>query len=154
MATSAQVREHARLLLASYRRPLLGMLVLNGLAALAALAGPQLLGDIVESVRRGTTAGHIDRLALLLAVALAAQTALTWWARKSAFVLGETVFATLRERYLERVLALPLSSVERAGTGDLVTRSTGDVEALARTVRFAVPEVLVASLTVPGKELL
>ena len=73
---------------------------------------------------------------------------LTWLARRSAFVLGETVFAELRERFLEKVLSLPLSTVERAGTGDLVTRSTGDVEALARTVRFAVPEVLVASVTV------
>jgi ABC-type multidrug transport system fused ATPase/permease subunit len=148
VASAVQVREQARLLLASYRRPLLGMLLLNALAALAALAGPKLLGDIVESVRHGTTTSHVDRLALLLAVALAAQTALTWWARRSAFVLGETVFATLRERYLERVLGLPLSAVERAGTGDLVTRSTGDVEALARTVRFAVPEVLVAATTV------
>ena len=148
VASAVQVREQARLLLAGYRRPLLGMLALNGLAAVAALAGPRLLGDVVESVRRGTTESHIDRLALLLAAALVAQTALTWWARRSAFVLGETVFASLRERYLERVLALPLSAVERAGTGDLVTRSTGDVEALARTVRFAVPEVLVAGLTV------
>ncbi len=148
VATLGTVREQARLLLADYRRPLRVMLALNGLAALAALAGPRLLGDIVESVRSGTTTSHIDRLALLLAGALCAQTALTWWARRSAFVLGENVFATLRERFLERVLALPLSAVERAGTGDLVTRSTGDVEALARTVRFAVPEVLVASLTV------
>ena len=104
--------------------------------------------QIVESVQEGTTTEHIDQLAMLLAVALLVQTVLTWWARKSAFVLGETVFARLRERYLETVLSLPLSTVERAGTGDLVTRSTGDVEALARTVRFAVPEVLVASITV------
>jgi ABC-type multidrug transport system fused ATPase/permease subunit len=124
------------------------MLVLNALAALAALAGPRLLGEIVESVREGTTTGHIDRLVLLLAVALAAQTLLTWFARRAGFVLGEAVFARLRERYLTRVLSLPLSTVERAGTGDLVTRSTGDIEALARTVRFAVPEVLVAMVTV------
>ncbi len=136
------------MLLAEHRRPLLGMLALNGFAALAALAGPRLLGDIVESVSDGTTTEHIDQLALLLAVALLVQTVLTWLARKSAFVLGETVFARLRERFLEKVLSLPLSTVERAGTGDLVTRSTGDVEALARTVRFAVPEVLVASITV------
>ena len=148
VATGAQVREQTRLLLRDHRRPLAGMLALNGLAALAALAGPRLLGGIVESVRAGTTQSHIDQLALLLAVALVAQTAFTWWARRSAFVLAETVFATLRERYLQRVLSLPLSTVERAGTGDLVTRSTGDVEALARTVRFAVPEVLIASLTV------
>jgi ABC-type multidrug transport system fused ATPase/permease subunit len=148
VANTAQVREQAKLLMADHRRSLTWMLALNGLAALAGLAGPRLLGDIVESVREGTTTEHIDRLAMLLAAALLAQTLLTWWARRSAFVLAETVFARLRERFLERVLALPLSTVERAGTGDLVTRSSGDVEALARTVRFAVPEVLVASLTV------
>jgi ABC-type multidrug transport system fused ATPase/permease subunit len=147
VASTAQVREQATLLLKDHKRPLVLMLVLNGLAALAGLAGPRLLGGMVQSVRAGTTTGHLDRLALLLAAALLAQTLLTWWARRSAFVLAETVFARLRERFLERVLSLPLSTVERAGTGDLVTRSTGDVEALARTVRFAVPEVLVASLT-------
>ena len=103
---------------------------------------------MVQSVTDGTTTEHIDKLALILAAALLAQTVLTWLARRSAFVLAENVFAVLRERFLEKVLSLPLSTVERAGTGDLVTRSTGDIEALARTVRFAVPEVLVASVTV------
>lgn len=148
VATAAQVRAQTGALLARYRRPLLAMLGLNALAALAGLAGPPLLGAVVEAVRRGATTAYVDRLALLLAAALAAQTLLTWWARRSGFVLAETVFAALRERYLERVLTLPLSTVERAGTGDLVTRSTGDVEALARTVRFAVPEVLIAAVTV------
>ncbi|MGH8894000.1 MAG: ABC transporter ATP-binding protein [Actinomycetes bacterium] len=148
VATSAEVWATARSLLSDHRRPLVLMLGLNALAAVAGLVGPRLLGDVVESVREGTTRGHIDRLALLLALALATQTVLTWLARRAGFVLGERIFARLRENYLARVLALPLSTVERAGTGDLVTRSTGDVEALARTVRFAVPEVLVASVTV------
>jgi ABC-type multidrug transport system fused ATPase/permease subunit len=124
------------------------MLTLHALAALAAVVGPRLLGAMVQSVRDGTTTQHVDGLALLLAVSLIAQTVLTFIARRASFVLGETVFAELREGFLERVLRLPLSTVERAGTGDLVTRSTGDVEALARTVRFAVPEVLVAIVTV------
>ena len=85
VANTAQVREQAKLLMADHRRPLIWMLALNGLAALAGLAGPRLLGDIVESVRAGTTTEHIDRLALLLAAALLAQTLLTWWARRSAF---------------------------------------------------------------------
>jgi ABC-type multidrug transport system fused ATPase/permease subunit len=148
VATSRQEWAQTRRLLAEHRRALLGMLALNALAALAGLAGPRLLGSLVGSLEAGTSRGHIDRLALLLAGALAVQTVLTWLARRAGFVLGETVFAGLREGYLARVLSLPLSTVERAGTGDLVTRSTGDVEALARTVRFAVPEVLVASVTV------
>ena len=41
-------------------------------------------------------------------------------------------------------LALPLVEVERAGTGDLLSRTTNDIEALSRTVRFAMPEWLVA----------
>jgi ABC-type multidrug transport system fused ATPase/permease subunit len=142
------VRAKAREIFREHRSAVIGMLVLHALAALAAVVGPRLLGSLVQSVRDGTTMGHADRLTLLLAASLVAQTLLTFVARRQSFVLGETVFAELREGFLGRVLQLPLSTVERAGTGDLVTRSTGDVEALARTVRFAVPEVLVALVTV------
>ncbi len=83
----------------------------------------------------------------MLAVAVALQTGLTWAARRQSFVLGERVFAQLREQFVQRVVALPLSTVERAGTGDLVTRTTRDVDALSHTVRFAVPTILVAGLT-------
>jgi ABC-type multidrug transport system fused ATPase/permease subunit len=37
--------------------------------------------------------------------------------------------------------------VERAGTGDLLSRTSRDVDALSRTVRFAVPETIVAFVT-------
>jgi ABC-type multidrug transport system fused ATPase/permease subunit len=148
VASGTDVRAKAREIFAAHRRAVTWMLTLHALAALAAVVGPRLLGAMVQSVRDGTTTQHVDRLALLLAVSLIAQTVLTFIARRASFVLGETVFAELREGFLERVLRLPLSTVERAGTGDLVTRSTGDVEALARTVRFAVPEVLVAIVTV------
>ena len=57
------------------------------------------------------------------------------------------MFAELREDFMRRVLALPLSTVERAGTGDLVSRTTADVDSLARTIRFAVPETLIAAVT-------
>ena len=148
VASAAQVWAHARLLFREHRRAVASVAGLTGLATCAALAGPRLLGEIVQAVQTGTSRAYVDRLAVLLGLAVLAQTLLTFLARRSAFVLAETVFARLRERYLERVLTLPLSTVERAGTGDLVTRSTGDVEALARTVRFAVPEVLVAAITV------
>ena len=95
----------------------------------------------------GTTTAHVDKLVLLLAAFLLAQTILTWFARRASFVLSEKIFAELREDFMRRVLALPLSTVERAGTGDLVSRTTADVDALARTVRFAVPETLIAAVT-------
>ena len=48
---------------------------------------------------------------------------------------------------MRHVLALPLSTVERAGMGDLVSRTTADVDALARSIRFAIPETLIAAVT-------
>src|SRR4029079_19811297 len=89
----------------------------------------------------------VDKLVAALAAFLLAQTILTWFARRSSFILSERIFADLREDFMRRVLALPLSTVERAGTGDLVSRTTADVDALAGTIRFAVPETLIAAVT-------
>jgi ABC-type multidrug transport system fused ATPase/permease subunit len=127
---------------------LCGVVALHAAAAGAGLAGPPVLGRLVESVQEGTTTAHVDRLVLLLGAFLIVQTVLTWFARRASFVLSEQMFAELREDFMHRVLALPLSTVERAGTGDLVSRTTADVDALARTVRFAVPETLIAAITV------
>ena len=97
--------------------------------------------------RRAPRAGTWTPSSSLLAIALVTQTILTFFARLASFVLSEKMFAELREDFMQRVLALPLSTVERAGTGDLVSRTTADVDALARTVRFAIPETLVAAVT-------
>jgi ABC-type multidrug transport system fused ATPase/permease subunit len=147
VATSAQVRAHAIAIARRHRRALTVAVGLHAAAALAALAGPALLGAIVEAVRQGTTTGHVDRLALAVLAALVVEVGLVGVARNASYVLGERVLAELRERFLDRVLALPLGTVERAGTGDLLTRSTRDGDEVAESVRFAVPETLIATVT-------
>jgi ABC-type multidrug transport system fused ATPase/permease subunit len=147
IADGPELRGQARVLARRHRRALLGTVGLHAAAATAGLAGPPLLGKLVESVEGGTTQGFVDRIVLLLAVFLVVQTILTWFARRASFVLAEKMFAELREDFMRRVLGLPLSTVERAGTGDLVSRTTADVDSLARTIRFAVPETLIAAIT-------
>ncbi|HEU0132579.1 MAG TPA: ABC transporter ATP-binding protein [Mycobacteriales bacterium] len=141
------VRAYARLLLRRHPRALVAAVALYAAAAVAGLAGPPLLGRLVESVSRGTTRAHVDTVALLLAAFVLLQTALTRVSRLVSLTLAERVFAELREDFLARVVDLPLSTVERAGSGDLLTRMTSDVDTLARTVRDAVPEVVVAGTT-------
>jgi len=147
IAEGAELRAQARLLGSRHRRGLIGMLALHAVAAAAGLAGPPLLGQLVESVQRGTTQAHVNAVVAVLAAFLLAQTILTFFARRASFVLAEKIFAELREDFMRRVLGLPLSTVERAGTGDLVSRTTADVDSLARTIRFAVPETLIAAVT-------
>ena len=147
IAEGEELRSQAKLLAGRHKRGLAAMVGLHAAAAAAGLAGPPLLGGLVQSVQDGTTTEHVDQIVLLLAVFLAAQTILTFFARRKSFVLAEKMFAELREDFMRRVLGLPLSTVERAGTGDLVSRTTADVDSLARTIRFAVPETLIAAVT-------
>jgi ABC-type multidrug transport system fused ATPase/permease subunit len=148
IADTSGVVRHTRGLMREHRAFLGRVLGLHALAAVAALAGPWLVGRLVDTVSTGGTRAEVDRLALALATAVVVQTGLTWAARRSSFVLGETVFAQLREQFVGRAVNLPLSTVERAGTGDLVARTTNDVEALSHVVRFGIPSIFVASVTV------
>jgi ABC-type multidrug transport system fused ATPase/permease subunit len=147
VASPAQVRRRAWAVARRHRGALAAMIGLHAAAAVAGLAGPALLGFLVDSVRRGTTAAEVDRVALGVLVAVVAQVALVRVARLASYVLGERVLAELREEFLDGVLALPLGTVEQAGTGDLLARSTRDVEEVAEVVRFAGPETLIAALT-------
>ena len=148
VATTTQVRDRARVLARRHRGRLALTVGLHAVATLAGLAGPALLGLLVDEVGDGTTASHVDRIALAVLAALVAQVVLVRVARLASYVLGEQVLAELREEFLDGVLALPLGTVEQAGTGDLLARSTRDVEDVAEVVRFAVPETLIATVTV------
>ena len=148
IADSAQVRAYTRHLFRLHRRPLTRIAALHTLAAIAGLAGPWLLGRLVDAVADGTTTGYVDTLIAVGAAAVLAQTVLIRFAQRSSMVFGEMVFAQLREEFIETVTSLPLSTVERAGTGDLVSRTTNDINRLQHAVRFGVPRVIVAVVTI------
>ncbi|MFD8540113.1 ABC transporter ATP-binding protein [Streptomyces rubrogriseus] len=143
VAERADVRRAAAGLVRADRRSFAVVLGLNALAALAGLAGPWLLGRIVDEVRGGGGVGAVDRMALAILLCSLAQLLLARWARYVGHRFGERTLARVRERYVERALALPASVVERAGSGDLTTRGTADVTAVGTTLRDAGPELLV-----------
>lgn len=147
VATTGQVVDYAKTLLGRFPRSITLAVVLNIAAALTALAGPRLLGDLVEAVEEGTTIGHVNRVIALLAGFLVAQTVLTRYARYVSFVLGEEILAEMREDFVENALALPVGVVESAGSGDLLTRTSRDVNQLGWSVRYALPEWSIAVLT-------
>ncbi|MEH1169826.1 ABC transporter ATP-binding protein [Micromonospora sp. CPCC 205539] len=147
VADAKQVRRYARTLARRHPRALAVALGLHALAAAAGLVAPRLLGDLVEGISRGVGQSTVDRIALLIGGFVVAQSVLVRFAYLASARLGERVLAELREEFVDRILDLPLATVERAGTGDLLTRTSRDVSALSRTVRMAVPETLIAVVT-------
>lgn len=147
VADAPAVKRYARTLITEYPRELGLVVVLYGVTAVAGLGAPRLLGSMVEHAVTDKTVSGVDRIAVVLAVFVLGQTLMTAVARYAATVLGEKVFARLREEFVRNVLDLPLSTVERAGSGDLLTRMVRDIDALSNSVRFAVPQTLIALVT-------
>ena len=148
VAGVTRVRQYAAEVAREHPRALTITLLLHGGAAIAGLIIPRYIGDLVQAVQDGTTTAHIDTIALVIGTSLLIQTVLTRYARYASFRLAETILARLREDFVKNSLGLPVGVVERAGTGDLLTRTSRDVEALGWSVRFAVPEMIIAAITV------
>jgi ABC-type multidrug transport system fused ATPase/permease subunit len=148
IADRHEVRRTVGRLFRRHRTRLGGVAVLHAVAAVAGLAGPFLLGRFIDEVSAGTTLARVNQLALVLVAAVVVQAVVTRYAQRLSMVFGEQVFAELREEFMDTATRLPLSVVEKAGTGDLVARTTNDVNKLQHAVRFGVPRVLVCVVTI------
>ncbi len=149
VADGRQVKAYVREVLVTDRRELAIVVGLYAAATSAGLVAPRMLGDIVTGVQHhGTTAGSIEVLAAIIALSLVAASILTRYGALAGARFGESLLARLREDFVDRVLRLPLSVVERAGSGDLLSRSSRDVAALSQSARYALPATLTAALSV------
>jgi ATP-binding cassette subfamily C protein len=151
VAGTARLRKAVLGELRADRTAVVAMVVLNAAAAGAGLVAPWLLGRIVDVVSRGNDpdpVGTIDRLAAIVLATSVAQVVLFRLALGAGYRFGERSAARIRERLLDRALALPPATVEAADTGDLIARGSTDATVVAAVVRRAVPEVAVASVQV------
>ncbi|MFF0162518.1 ABC transporter ATP-binding protein [Streptomyces sp. NPDC005263] len=148
VADAKTVRRHVRGLVRSHTGLLTRTVLWFVLATACGLVVPALLGDLVEQVEKGITTTRVDVTVLVIAGLLILQGVFTRTARLEGARLGELILADIREGFIRRVLTLPLHTVEKAGGGDLLTRSTRDVDSLSRAVRMGAPSILVASLSV------
>jgi ABC-type multidrug transport system fused ATPase/permease subunit len=146
IAGTAEVRAAAIRDLRADRGAVVGIVVVNGLASAAGLVGPWLLGRIIDTIQAGAgdVLSRVDRLAFSAVVFTIVQTTLTWWALKIGYRFGERTAARVRERFLERTLALPPRVADHLLSGDLIARGSTDASVVAMTLRWAVPELLVA----------
>ncbi|MDO5063887.1 MAG: ABC transporter ATP-binding protein [Actinomyces bowdenii] len=136
-------------IMASYRWRFAMVLVLQIMAVLATLVAPQLLGRLVARVSQGrATIDYVDTVVLIIIGVTIVGAVINRYAQMHARSLGEAVFADLRERMMSRVVHLPLSAVETAGTGDLVGRTTNDVSRIDFLVRVGIPQILVCVVTI------
>ncbi|MFJ7329809.1 ABC transporter ATP-binding protein [Streptomyces cyaneofuscatus] len=143
VGTPTTVRSYVRDLLRRHRTAFALLIGANAVAVIASIAGPYLLGGLVEDLSNGVADLHLERTAAIFAVALVIQTVFTRSMRLRGAMLGEEMLADLREDFLVRSVGLPPGVLERAGTGDLLSRITTDIDRLANAMREAVPQLAI-----------
>lgn len=137
------VRSYVAELFRRHRRSFLLLVAVNTVAVVASMAGPYLLGSVVEHLTDSGRAPHLARTATLFVCALAVQAVFVRLVRLKGAVIGERMLADLREDFLVRSVGLPPGVLERAGTGDLLSRITTDIDRLANAMREAVPQLAI-----------
>ncbi|MFE7803265.1 ABC transporter ATP-binding protein [Streptomyces sp. NPDC057430] len=143
VGTAATVRGYVRDLLRRHRGAFALLIGVNVIAVTASMVGPYLLGSLVERLSEGARDLHLGRIVALFALALVIQTLFVRMVRLRGAMLGEEMLADLREDFLVRSVGLPPGVLERAGTGDLLSRITTDIDRLANAMREAVPQLAV-----------
>ncbi len=116
------------------------------------MVGPYLLGRLVQDLSTGDRNIHLGRTVVLFLTSLAVQAYFVRLVRLRGAVLGERMLADLREDFLVRSVSLPPSVLERAGTGDLLSRITTDIDRLSNAMREAVPELAIAVVWVAAAD--
>ncbi|CAM5304615.1 multidrug ABC transporter ATP-binding protein [Streptomyces spiroverticillatus] len=143
VGSPATVRGYVTGLLRRHRKSFAALIGFNTLAVIASMAGPYLLGGVIEDLTEGAKELHLERTAGLFAAALLVQAFFVRQTRVNGAMLGERMLADLREDFLVRSVALPPGVLERAGTGDLLSRITTDIDRLANAMREAVPQLAI-----------
>ena len=139
----ATVRAYVAELFRRHRRAFLALIAVNTAAVLASMAGPWLLGDLVERMSDNARELHLPLTVSLFVLALLVQAVFVRQVRLRGAMLGERMLADLREDFLVRSVGLPPGVLERAGTGDLLSRITTDIDRLANAMREAVPQLAI-----------
>lgn len=149
-ATPAAARRRVARLLDARRGGVFAVVVVTAASTAATLAGPALIGVVIDAARDGAANARSTVLFASSAYALLAilSALLAYAATVRAAVVGESALAELRSEVFDHAVEVPIDVIERAGTGDLVSRVTGDVTVLSNAVRWTVPSVVFATIEV------
>lgn len=131
------------------RWPLLTAVVTIGLiTAIAGLAGPWVVGRLVDTLTAGSSFAPVARYAAVVLVAGAVAGLGTWAGAKLLASALEPAIAGLREHVLAAGLDIDTQTVEKAGRGDLVSRIADDSREISHAATTVVPLVVQSLFTV------
>ncbi|MFM7312610.1 MAG: ABC transporter ATP-binding protein [Cyanobium sp.] len=145
-------------LIGRYLRPHRRQVALGAAALLVVnllgVAIPLQVRNVVNDLHQGFSLQVVLRQALLIVVMATVMGLVRLWSRMLVFGVGRQVEADLKQRIFDQVLLQEPGWVQSAGSGEVISRATSDVENVRRLLGFAVLSltntVMAYALTLPA----
>lgn len=143
IASDRTVNKELFTLFKSHRAEFAVVALLQIFTVIAALVAPRAFGNMLEALKNGDGRAAVVNTVIVIAIALTLQTIFAYFTRTKAAILGEFVLSSLRERFVQRAVQLPPDAIERAGSGELLNRTTTDINHVTWAVRDALPVITI-----------
>ena len=150
IATERTVNREMWSLLLANKNGFIWVAIFQLFTTIAALIPPRAFGNLLERLKTDPQNVVLSKTIIIVITALIIQTLLVYLTKVRASILGEFVLSSLRERFIERAVQLPPNVVERAGSGELLTRTTTDIDKVTWAVRDAVPIITICLVQILG----
>ncbi|MFE3071630.1 ABC transporter ATP-binding protein [Streptomyces sp. NPDC059247] len=142
--------------LAPDRALLLAALAAGATAVLLSVLGPLLLGRATDLVVSGATGpagvdfAAVGRVLALSVLVVAGSALFTWIQLRIATTVVQRAGHRLRERAQHKLARLPLGYLDRQSRGEVISRTTNDIDNVTQTLQQALSQMIRAVLTLFG----
>ncbi|MEW1694941.1 ABC transporter transmembrane domain-containing protein [Streptomyces sp. NPDC091278] len=142
--------------LAPDRALLLAVLAAGATAVLLSVLGPLLLGRATDLVVSGATGpagvdfAAVGRVLVLSVLVVAGSALFTWIQLRIATTVVQRAGHRLRERAQHKLARLPLTYLDRQSRGEVISRTTNDIDNVTQTLQQALSQMIRAVLTLFG----
>ncbi len=136
-----------------YKWKFIAALVALAVSSLLGLVFPAVTGKLIDGALAGKSdgwLGDIDAIALVLFVALAAQSVFGYYQSIWFVQVGENSLVDLRKTSYAKLITLPMSFFAQRRVGELTSRLSADLSQIQETLTFTLAQLLRQTMILIG----
>ena len=121
-----------------YRKRLIFALFLATTTAITAIVNPQISGTVVDDVIMGGNRGILPKLVLIMVLSTLIRTVVRFWFTMIFEKTSQSVLYTMRDYVFRKMMRQDFNFYNTNRTGDLMSRQTGDMDAIRHFVAYVI----------------
>jgi ABC-type multidrug transport system fused ATPase/permease subunit len=150
IASESTVNKEMKTIFLKHKLGFFSVAFLTLLTVVASLVPPRVFGNFLQTLQNNPEDAQIGQVIGIVGLAIVIRTIFSYFTNVRASVLGEFILSSVRERFVEKVIEIPPNAAERAGSGELLSRTTTDVDHITWAMRDAVPIISICLIQIIG----